>query len=154
MYHLISNADMTSIRVLDKLRSEHHVIEDLFHRFEHADESVRQRIVREVLSKLEFHSNLEEDFIYPAIRNVIRDKEMVDDAIEEHHIMSLLARDLRQMDARDDRYKAKFRVLTRIVRQHYQDEETRLFPEAMRANVDWSTLGRQVTDSRGPNQTL
>jgi len=90
--------------------------------------------------KLEIHTNLEEDLIYPAVRHTLPEKDLIDDAIEEHHVMSLLGRELRTMQVTDAGYKAKFRVLSQIVRHHITEEETRIFPEATTAGFDWSAL--------------
>jgi hemerythrin superfamily protein len=130
---------------LDKLKDDHHALEDLFQKFEQGRDDSLQQIVEESLAQLEVHTNLEEDLIYPAVRHVILAKETIDDAIEVHHVLSLLARELRKMPATDARYRAKFRVLSQIVRHHISEEETRIFPKAEQAGLDWIALGQEAT---------
>ncbi|HEU4685507.1 MAG TPA: hemerythrin domain-containing protein [Nitrospira sp.] len=124
----------------DILRDEHRTLESLFRRFDEVDVGAREDVAEAALLKLEVHSNVEEDVIYPTIRAAIADKDMIDEAIEEHHAMSLLARELRKLPASDPRYKAKFHVLAKFVSRHLEEEEQRTFPEAENAGLDWSAL--------------
>ena len=126
-----------------KLKEDHQRVERLFRQFERADMRSRHRIVEQVLAMLERHSNIEEDLVYPAIREAVGDDHLVDKAVEEHHLMSLLARELRQMQPRDEGYAAKFEVLSDVVRRHVEDEEDRMFPEALEADIDWDHIGKQ-----------
>ena len=52
------------------------------------------------------------------------------------------------MQANDERYTAKFKVLSDIVLRHIQQEESRTFPLAQKAQVDWKHLGKEATALR------
>ena len=134
--------------LIEKLKMDHQAIRDLFDRFQQADDRARQGIAEQALMELEIHSNLEEDLIYPAIRQAVGDDNMINEALEEHHVVSMLGRELRAMQANDERYTAKFKVLSDIVLRHIQQEESRTFPQAEKSQIDWKHLGKEATALR------
>ena len=52
------------------------------------------------------------------------------------------------MQANDERYTAKFKVLSDIVLRHIQQEESRTFPQAEKSQIDWKHLGKEATALR------
>ena len=134
--------------LIEKLKMDHQAVRNLFDRFKQSDDRARQGIAEQALIELEIHSNLEEDLIYPAIRQAVGDDNVINEALEEHHVVSMLARELRAMQANDERYAAKFKVLSDIVLRHIQREESHTFPQAEKAHVDWEHLGKEATALR------
>ena len=90
------------------------------------------------------HSKLEEELIYPAIRPEIDDDDLMDEALEEHHVVHGLLVELKKMKPSDDRYDAKFTVLAENVRHHIKEEESEMFPKAEECEIDWEALYSQV----------
>lgn len=131
--------DSTYLQILEE---DHRELQDLLRQFDAADDQSREKIVNDALTKLELHTNLEEDVIYPAFRAAIGNDEMIDKAYEEHHVFTLLGRELRKMHLTDNRYVAKFKVLSDLVRHHIQEEERHIFPEAGKVAIDVSSLHR------------
>jgi hemerythrin superfamily protein len=73
--------------VTDMLREDHMKVKGLFEEFEQAEDAkAKQRIVETALAELEVHAKLEEELIYPAIRSEIDNDELMDEALEEHHV--------------------------------------------------------------------
>ncbi len=117
---------MDAAGIAAKIKDDHEEILKLFQRFETSQEEARARIVEEALEKLERHTIFEEDSLYPAIRASADDGKLVDQAIEEHYLASVLARDLRQLEPSDPRYATKFAVLMKLIRGHIQEEEKQM----------------------------
>ena len=67
-------------------------------------------------------SKLEEALIYPAIRAEIDDDDLMDEALEEHHVVHGLLVELKKMKPSDERYDAKFTVLAENVRHHIEED--------------------------------
>ena len=131
--------------VTDMLRKDHKKVKGLFEEFEQAeDTTTKQRIVETALTELEVHSKLEEELIYPAIRSEIDDDDLMDEALEEHHVVHGLLGELKKMKASDERYDAKFTVLAENVRHHIKEEESKMFPKAEDCEIDWEALCSQV----------
>ena len=109
-----------------------------------------QEGVETVLTELAVHSKLEEELIYPAIRAEIDDDDLMDEALEEHHVVHGLLVELKKMKPSDERYDAKFTVLAENVRHHIKEEESEMFPKAEDCEIDWDALCSQVVKRRFP----
>lgn len=115
------------------LRADHAKIKGLFDEFESADdESAKKNIVETVLTELIIHDKLEEDIFYPMAREAIENDDLLDEAAEEHHVMKLLITELAPMEPGDEKYDAKFMVMSEGVRRHFEEEEGELFPPSGR----------------------
>jgi hemerythrin superfamily protein len=106
---MLTKFQVSSASVIDMLREDHKKVKGLFEEFEQAaDAKAKQRIVETALRELEVHNKLEEDLIYPAIRAEVDDDDLMDEALEEHHVVHALIGELKKMKPSDDRYDAKF----------------------------------------------
>jgi hemerythrin superfamily protein len=139
----------TSNPVIEMLKEDHQKVKDLFEEFEAAEDSrTKQRIVDTAVTELEVHAKLEEGLIYPAIRPELDDEELMDEALEEHHVVHMLIAELKKMKPRDDRFDAKFTVLGESVKHHIKEEESEMLPKAEGSNIDWDKLETQVMKRR------
>ena len=129
---------------IELLREDHQKVQDLFEEFEGADTRSQQRIVDQALTELEVHAKLEEGLVYPAIREALDEEDMMDEALEEHHVVELLIKELRKMSPKDDRYHAKFTVLTEMVKHHIEEEESDMLPQAEETDIDMAELGQEA----------
>ena len=135
--------------VTNILREDHKKVKGLFEEFEHAEDAkAKQQIVETAVAELEVHSKLEEDLIYPEIRAEIADDDLMDEALEEHHVVHGLIGELKKMKPSDERYDAKFTVLAESVRHHIKEEESEMFPKAEDCEIDWDALCAQVLNRK------
>ena len=131
--------------VVDMLREDHQKVKKLFEEFEEArDARTKRRIVETALMELEIHAKLEEGLIYPAIREEIDDEELMDEALEEHHVVHLLIRELKKMSPSRERFDAKFKVLAESVKHHIEEEESQVLPKAKSSDIDFEALEQEV----------
>ena len=131
--------------VLEMLKTDHRHVQDLFTKFEDADTRARAPIAEQTLTALEVHTALEEELVYPAIAEVIEEQETVNEAKEEHHVAKLLMKELRKMDAADDAFATKFKVLGELVGHHIEEEEGELFPQAQENGFEPESLFDEVS---------
>ena len=108
----------------------------------------KRDIVTAALAALEVHATLEEELIYPAWREHVDEQDLMDEAREEHHVVHLLIKELKNMDPEDERYDAKFTVLREQVQHHMKEEEGKMFPRAEKADLDWERLTKHVMQRR------
>ncbi len=133
-----------SVNALELLKEDHREVEQLFKSFEEADGRSRQGIADEALKALEAHAKIEENLVYPAIREATGEEDLVDEAVEEHHVVKLLMKELKKMKASAEGYKAKFTVMSELVKHHIEEEEKEMLPEAENADIDWEELGQEA----------
>lgn len=114
------------------VRQDHTDVLALFHRYR-ATVSPRMKrgIVRSICLALEVHAQVEEEILYPAVREVST-SEFLRKALPEHNELRRLISLLREMDPGDTRYDATFMSLMGQVMHHMADEETSFLPEAER----------------------
>jgi light-regulated signal transduction histidine kinase (bacteriophytochrome) len=133
-----------SIHVLELLKRDHREVETLFEEFERVDHHSKQRVADEVYLALETHTIIEDTLVYPAIRATTGSVDLVDQAKEEHHVVTLLIKELREMKISNELYPIRFKVLSELVEHHIDKEEGELFPSAEHIDIDWHSLGRKA----------
>jgi hemerythrin-like domain-containing protein len=129
---------------IEMLLEDHHKVKNLFEEFKHAEEKkAKEQIVENTLRELEVHAALEEEIFYPAAEKQVDEKESIDEAREEHHVVKLLIGELRKMTAGEERYDAKYTVLAESVKHHIEEEESELFPK-LEGKLDVEELGAEM----------
>jgi hemerythrin superfamily protein len=131
------------------LERDHAKVKDLFEQFEDAqDARSRERIIQETLLELDVHATLEETLIYPAIRKKLEEEDVMDEALEEHHVAHVLMNELKRMRPSDSRYHAKFKVLGENIKHHVKEEEGTMFPKAEKVDLDWEKLEQKANEQK------
>jgi hemerythrin-like domain-containing protein len=115
------------------LKSDHDSVKKLFKRFEELGpraKKTKRDIAEKVITELSQHAAIEEQILYPAVRERMPDEEpTVLEALEEHHVAKWVLSELDGLTPDDERFDAKFTVLAESVRHHIEEEEKELFPK-------------------------
>lgn len=115
------------------LKEDHQEIRKLFRDFEGAGENAHKtkaKIVDKIIELLTVHTYLENEVMYPRIRELM--PELEDDILEsyeEHHVADVLVMELSMMKPEDERFDAKTTVLKENVLHHIEEEEDEWFPK-------------------------
>jgi hemerythrin superfamily protein len=115
------------------LKDDHREIRKVFTAFEKAGDNAhaaKQDLVDRMIELLTVHTYIENEVMYPRVRELLPDLE--DDVLEsyeEHHVADLLVVELANMKADDERFTAKTTVLIENVRHHMEEEEQEWFPK-------------------------
>ncbi len=129
------------------LKDDHKVILRTFRDFENAGDDAHQTkgdLVARIIELLTVHTYLENEVMYPRVRELV--PELEDDVLEsyeEHHVADVLVMELVGMKPTDERFTAKTTVLIENVRHHIEEEEDEWFPQVREA------LGRKVLQEIG-----
>jgi hemerythrin superfamily protein len=134
----------TSNPVLKMLKADHKKVQDLFAEYPKATPRKQRDIAQTTIQELEIHAGLEEGLIYPAIREGIEDSDLMNEAIEEHHLVHVLIAELKKLEPSNETFRSKFIVLGELVKHHVKEEEGEMFPQALRAEIDWEKLQAEV----------
>ncbi len=130
--------------VIEMLKEDHEKVKGLFEKFESAEGKERANIAATAIMELEVHAELEEKLIYPAIREQIDEDEMMNEAVEEHHLVHVLIKELKKLKPKDETFQAKFKVLGELVKHHIEEEEGEMLPKAQESDIDWEKLENAV----------
>ena len=120
---------------VELIKSDHRKVEKLFREFEEAGDrayKTKQELVGQIVEELEVHATIEEETYYPAVEAKARKdgKELIAEAVEEHHVVKILLGELSAMTAEDEAFDAKVTVLMENVRHHVEEEESELLPQS------------------------
>ena len=143
-------ADTTAVGsgVIEMLKTDHEKVKGLFEDFESAEGREQADIAATAIMELEVHADLEEKLIYPAIREHIDEDEMMNEAVEEHHLVHVLIKELKKLKPKDEIFQAKFKVLGELVKHHIEEEEGEMLPKAQESDIDWEKLETAVIKRR------
>jgi hemerythrin superfamily protein len=130
------------------LKADHKKVKGLFKTFEAANGRERGEIAKTTIQELEIHADLEETLIYPAIRKEVDEKDMMNEAVEEHHLVHVLIKELKKLKPSDETFQAKFTVLGELVNHHAEEEEDEMLPKAEDTDLDWESLESRVVKRR------
>ncbi len=133
-----------TVPLIDMLKEDHEKVKRLFEEYEEADSRRKQEIAKTAMQELELHAALEEKLIYPAIREAIDADELMNESIEEHHVVHFLLGELKKLKPGDDKFDAKFSVLGEMVKHHIEEEEGEMLPQAEESDLDWDALSAEV----------
>jgi hemerythrin superfamily protein len=115
------------------LKEDHQAIRRLFREFQQAGKNATVRkgkIVDQMLELLTVHTYLENECMYPEVRQLLPElEEDVLESYEEHHVADVLCMELAAMDPDDERFDAKTAVLIESVTHHIEEEERDWFPK-------------------------
>jgi hemerythrin-like domain-containing protein len=129
------------------LKDDHKDIRKVFKDFEKTGDrahATQGRLVDRMIELLTVHTYIENEVMYPKVRELLPDLE--DDVLEsyeEHHVADLLVVELAALKPTDERFTAKTTVLIENVRHHMDEEEKEWFPQVREG------LGRKVLQELG-----
>jgi iron-sulfur cluster repair protein YtfE (RIC family) len=124
--------------VIKLLETDHREVEDLFAKAESTTGSAKQQVVTKIASELTLHAEVEEQIVYPAMRQAGLN-DIVDEAEAEHSRVKELVAQLEAMDATTDEVDDVLAELKADVQHHVEEEETEGFPK-FREAVDQAEL--------------
>jgi hemerythrin-like domain-containing protein len=144
---LLGTPTSMSTDAITVLKEDHKQIRRLFRDFEDAGKkatATKGKIVDRILEALTVHTYIENEVMYPEVRELLPAVE--DDVLEsyeEHHVADVLCMELAAMKPGDERFDAKTTVLIESVTHHIEEEEGEWFPKVREA------LGRKQLQEIG-----
>lgn len=139
--------------LIDVIVGDHRAVESVFVELE--DRTVppehRRALADHVIAELVRHSVAEEEFMYPAAREVLDDgDELADHELEEHAEAERLMKELDGLDPTDSRFDELLSKLIADIRHHVEDEEKDLLPRLQSACSDdqLRDLGQKVLNAK------
>ena len=135
------------------LKEDHDKVKSLFKEFKDKNRNRSKAvIIEEALKELRIHAAIEEEIFYPAVRPGI-EKDLMNEANEEHHVAKFLIAEISVMTGNEEHYDAKFIVLSENIEHHIKEEENDMFPKARSLEVDMIALGKKMLARKEELQT-
>jgi iron-sulfur cluster repair protein YtfE (RIC family) len=143
--------------ILSLLCADHQHVIELFAEFRHIKDhctlAEKEVLVQEICSELLLHTELEEEVFYPAIRDVLQDDMLMDEAEFEHANAKDVIEELEALNPSHPSYNAKVVVLGENIERHMREEQTVVFPKVKKSRLDLQALGEEMMHLRSAKQT-
>jgi hemerythrin superfamily protein len=135
------------------LREDHKEVRALFREFQKSSTTQARKgaIVEKVIELLTVHTYIENEVMYPRVRDLL--PELEDDVLEsyeEHHVADVLVMELTTMTPEDERFEAKTTVLIENVTHHIEEEEQDWFPKVREglSRTQLRELGEELAQAK------
>ena len=122
------------------LDADHRNVKKLFKEFEPLAESKaksaaakRRKLADQICLELSVHAQIEEEIFYPALREVIKEEDLLDEAEVEHASAKDLIAQIQEGDETDSKWCAKVIVLGEYIDHHVKEERNEIFVKARAA---------------------
>ena len=103
----------------------------------------REEAMDHLRTELVAHERMEEEVLYPRLRDEQKVRDSVLEGYEEHHVADVILDELLDVPPETDLWKAKVKVLKENVEHHMDEEESELLKKAK------SVLDRDELDRLG-----
>ncbi|MDM0040340.1 hemerythrin domain-containing protein [Variovorax sp. J22G21] len=124
------------------LDADHRKVKKMFKEYEEltkseaASASQKKRdLANEICTELTVHAQIEEEIFYPALREAIKDTDLLDEAEVEHASAKDLIAQIMDASDVDDKFDAKVIVLGEYIDHHVKEERGEMFPKARAAKA-------------------
>ena len=159
------------MNALTLLKEDHDKVKKLLEQGESTTEravKTREELFDKIKGELKVHEAIEEEVLYPALREFAATKEIVLEAFEEHHVVDVIVGELEATPVDDEAWAAKFTVMKENLEHHIEEEDDEMFKQARKVmdeseldELAWppgsrSSQGRRIGPQRkqaGPPRT-
>ena len=127
------------------LKADHQLVSKLFEEYEGTrSDTKKAEIVSRICTELTVHAQIEEEIFYPAVKEALKDGELVPEATVEHATLKDLISQIEGIEPDGEMYDAKVKVLSEYVKHHVKEEQNEIFPKAKASDLDLMELGAQM----------
>lgn len=143
--------------VFKLLKQDHKEVKELFKKIEKSSDSAvksREKTFKQLAQELERHAEVEEQIVYPRLKEIKALKDIINEGVEEHLIAKQLLQEIAELSADNEQWKAKVSVLMEIIEHHVEEEEAEMFPKAQKAlgKEESAALGKLVEQEKKRKQ--
>jgi len=124
----------------DLLDADHRAVKKMFKDYEtltgsRARSAAQKKmdLARQICHELTVHAQIEEELFYPALREVMKEADLLNEAEVEHGSVKDLIAQIEAMDEAGEMFDARVKVLAEYVEHHVKEERNEIFPKARAA---------------------
>lgn len=112
-------------------------------------------MLQQLKDELTAHEAIEEEILYPALKDYARTKDISMEAYEEHHVVDQIMAELEATPVADETWAAKLTVMKENLEHHIDEEENEMFPQARQVmdGDELASLGGRMAARKEELQT-
>ncbi|WP_398498026.1 hemerythrin domain-containing protein [Variovorax sp.] len=93
----------------------------------------KRELAQQICAELTAHTQIEEEIFYPALREALKETDLLDEAEVEHASAKDLIAQIQDAAEIDEMFDAKVKVLGEYIDHHVKEERNEMFPKARAA---------------------
>ena len=136
----------------DLLDADHKAVKKMFKEYEELAGSrarnaaqMKKDLAMQICQELTVHAQVEEEIFYPALREVLKETDLLDEAAVEHQSAKDLIAQIQGAGDPDEMFDAKVKVLGEYIDHHVKEEKNEIFPKARSARkLDLMAMREQL----------
>ena len=139
----------------DLLDADHKAVKKMFKEYEELTNSrsrsaaqKKKELAQQICQELTVHAQVEEEIFYPAMREALKDTDLIDEAAVEHQTAKDLIAQIQGAGEPDEMFDAKVKVLGEYIDHHVKEERGEIFPKARAAKKLNLMAMREELESR------
>ena len=128
------------------LKKDHEKVSGIFEKLDATTErgvKTREELFTQLQTELDIHAQIEEQILYPVLKELKETHEITLEAFEEHAVVKQLLAELETLSKDDETWGAKLTVLKENVEHHVEEEEGEMFKSARKV------LGKEQLEELG-----
>ncbi|WP_447775881.1 hemerythrin domain-containing protein [Variovorax boronicumulans] len=112
-------------------------------------EQKKRELANEICMELKVHTQIEEEIFYPALRQAIKETDLLDEAEVEHASAKELIAQILDATEIDEKFDAKVIVLGEYIDHHVKEERNEIFVKARAARgLDLVAMREQLAQRK------
>ena len=144
---------------LTLLKDDHDKVKGLLDKLDKTTERAevsRTEGLQALKQELMIHETIEEEILYPALKEFAKTRDTALEAYEEHHVVDTVLAELEQTPVDDETWAAKLTVMKENLEHHIEEEEDEMFKQARQVmnEGDLSELGDRMAARKEELQTV
>lgn len=138
-----------AVEAIKLLRADHKLVHDLFEEYENTNSVKKKKeLVAQICTELTVHAQIEEEIFYPAVKQALKDKELIPEATVEHNTLKQLIAEVEGKEPEGEMFDARIKVMSEYVKHHVKEEQTEIFPKAKATRLDMEELGALLMERK------
>lgn len=138
---------------VDLLDADHIAVKKLFTAYkklcDHDGSTDEKReIAEQICKQLTVHAQIEEEILYPELREAIDSDDLLDEAEVEHGTAKDLIAQISGMNPDDDLYDARVTVLGEYIDHHVTEEREQIFVKARKSRLDLVAMADELSQRK------
>jgi hemerythrin superfamily protein len=139
-----------ALDAVDLLKADHQKVKQLFDQLDTitkqgASNTEKTALVAQIRDELSVHESVENEVFFPAVREILRKNDVLQEATEDQEEAGDAIQALGELNAGDPGFDKKLSELGGKIAAHAAEEESDVFPQVKKSNIDTEVLGEKMT---------
>jgi hemerythrin superfamily protein len=145
-----ASSKTSSFDAVDLLKADHQKVKRLFGQLDTitkqgASDAEKDALVAKIRDELAVHEGVENEVFFPAVREILRKKDVLQEATDDQEEASDAIEALGDLKPGEPGYDKKLSELGSKIAAHAAEEERDVFPQVENSTIDTEALGEKMS---------